>query len=152
MMGLSLTILAKGSDLIEALNGSPTPPAPAGDGTSGFNGGISTTDSFVQLVSLVFVLIIILVAAYYTSRFVGNLKMGQMKKSNFQVIDTYRISQNKALQIVKIANKYVVIAIAKDTIEVITELEEADVIIREFHNDEKQSFKQILDKLKNKNE
>ncbi len=148
---LSLTILSKGSDLISALNGSPT-PAPEGGGGSSYTGGISTTDSLVQLVSLVFVLIIILVAAYYTSRFVGKMKMGQIHKSNFMVIDTYRISQNKALQIVKIANKYIVIAIAKDTIEIITELDEAEVTIREFHNDEKQSFKQILDKLKNKNE
>ncbi len=151
MVTLSLTILSKGSDLISALNGSPT-PSPEGGSGAAFNGGISTTDSFVQLVSLVFVLIIILVAAYYTSRFVGKMKMGQMNKSNFQVIDTYRISQNKALQIVKIANKYVVIAIAKDTIEIITELDEAEVMIREVHNDEKQNFKQILDKLKNKNE
>jgi flagellar protein FliO/FliZ len=151
MTVLSLTILSKGSDLISALNGSPT-PSPEGGSGSALNGGISTTDSIVQLVSLVFVLIIILVAAYYTSRFVGKIKMGQMSKSNFLVIDTYRISQNKALQIVKIANKYVVIAIAKDTIEMITELDEAEVMIREIHNDEKQSFKQILDKLKNKNE
>jgi flagellar protein FliO/FliZ len=148
---LSLTLLSKGSDLIDALNSSPT-PSPEGGSQATFDGGISTTDSFVQLVSLVLVLIIILVAAYYTSRFVGKMKMGQMKKSNFQVIDTYRISQSKALQIVKIANKYVVIAIAKDTIEVITELEESEVMIREFHNDEKQSFMQILDKLKKKNE
>lgn len=151
MTAISLTILSKGSDLINALNSSPT-PSPEGGSGAAFDGGISTADSFVQMVSLVLILIIILVAAYYTSRFVGKIKMGQMSKSNFQVIDTYRISQNKALQIVKIANKYVVIAIAKDTIEVITELEEAEVMIREFHSDEKQSFKQILDKLKKKNE
>ncbi len=151
MITLGLTILSKSSDLISALNGSPTPSPEEASGAA-FNGGISTTDSFIQLVSLVVVLIIILIAAYYTSRFVGKMKMGQMSKSNFSVIDTYRISQNKALQIVKIANKYVVIAIAKDTIEIITELEEAEVMIREFHNGEKQSFKQILDKLKNKNE
>jgi flagellar protein FliO/FliZ len=148
---LSLTLLSKGSDLIDALNSSPT-PSPEGGSKVVFDGRVSTTDSFVQLVSLVFVLIIILVAAYYTSRFVGKMKMGQMKKSNFQVIDTYRISQSKALQIVKIANKYVVIAIAKDTIEIITELEESEVMIRDFHNDEKQSFMQIIDKLKKKNE
>jgi len=151
MTAISLTILSKDSDLINALNSSPT-PSPNGESGTVFDGRISTADSFVQLISLVFVLIIILVAAYYTSRFVGKIKMGQMSKSNFQVIDTYRISQNKALQIVKIANKYVVIAIAKDTIEVITELDEAEVMIRESHSEEKQSFMQILDKLKKKNE
>ena len=75
-----------------------------------------------------------------------------MKKSNFQVIDSYRVTPNKALQIVKIGNKYVVVAIGKDNINFITELDEAEVIIRESHQGEKQSFKQILDKLKNNNE
>ena len=144
-----MTLLSKDADIINALKSSPT-PSPTAENAA--YSGISTADSFVQLVSLVFVLIIILVAAYFTSRFIGKMKMGKMSKSNFQVIDSYRISQNKTLMIVKIANKYVVLAIAKDTIEIITELEEAEVMIREIRKDEKQSFKQVLDKLKNRNE
>lgn len=110
-----------------------------------------TWDSFVQLLGLVFLLIIILIATYYTSKFVGGVKLGQMKNSNFQVIDTYRISQNKMIQIVKVANKYVVIAIGKDTINYITELDEADVFIREMKAVDTASFKQTLDKLRNIN-
>lgn len=111
---------------------------------------LSTGDNILQLLGLVFLLIVILVAAYYTSKFVGGVKLGQLKNSNFHVIDTYRVSQNKMLQIVKIGNKYVVIAIGKDTINFITELDEADVLLKEVHTGEKPNFKQILDKLNSK--
>jgi len=109
---------------------------------------MTTTDNVLQLVGLVLLLIVILVAAYYTSKFVGGIKLGQIKNSNFKVIDTYRISPNKLLQIVKIGNKFIVISIGKDTINFITELDETEVLIKDFNNSEKQSFKQVFEKLK----
>jgi flagellar protein FliO/FliZ len=144
-------MLLEGLDLNKII-GTPT-TSPAAEGSSvTLPQGTSSYDSPLQLVGLVFLLIIILVAAYYTSKFIGGIKLGQMRKSNFQVIDSYRVTPNKALQIVKIGNKYVVISIGKDDINFITELDEAEVIIRESQKGEKQSFKQIFDKLKNNNE
>lgn len=106
--------------------------------------------SFLQLVGLVFLLIIILIATYYTTRLVGGIKQNQLKNSNFKVIDAWRISPNKAVQIVKIGDKYIVLGIGKDTINYITELDEAEVLIRENNASEKLSFRQILEKLRNK--
>ncbi|MDI9508431.1 MAG: flagellar biosynthetic protein FliO [Clostridiales bacterium] len=109
---------------------------------------ISTFDNVLQLLGLVLLLILILIAAYYTSRFVGRYKLGQLKDSNIQVIEIYRISTNKMLQIVKIANKYVVLGISKEQITYITELDESQVLTHDAKEEEKQSFKQIFDKFK----
>lgn len=142
------------SSTIDALNSmTPTPtPVTTDSVKEGLTATTSTLDSFLQLIGLVFLLLIILVAAYFTSRFVGNMKLGQLKNSNFKVVDAYRISPNKMLQIVKIANKYVVIAIGKDTIEYITEVDEAEVYIKDPQDGEKLSFKQVFEKLKNNKE
>lgn len=151
MAGNTKIMLLEGLDL-DKIIGSPTPLPGAGGSSGTIHQDASSYDSILQLVGLVVLLIIILVAAYYTSKFIGGIKLGQMKKSNFQVIDSYRVTPNKALQIVKIGNKYVVVAIGKDNINFITELDESEVIVRESHQGEKQSFKQILEKLKNNNE
>ncbi|MDF2485055.1 MAG: hypothetical protein K0R46_1223 [Herbinix sp.] len=151
MTGKTMVVLLDNLDLNKVF-GTATPTPTVGEGSGNLSNGVSTYDNLWQLVGLVLLLIIILIAAYYTSRFIGGIKLGQMKKSNFQVIDSYRVTPNKALQIVKIGNKYVVIAIGKDDITYITELEESEVMIREIHQSDKQSFKQILDKLKNNNE
>ena len=147
----TMIMLLDGFD-IGKLIGTPTPSPTIGDASATLPQGGASYDSIWQLAGLFLLLIIILVAAYYTSRLIGGIKLGQMKKSNFQVIDTYRVTPNKALQIVKIGNKYVVIAIGKDDIHFITELDEAEVIVRDSNQGEKQNFKQILEKLKNNNE
>ncbi|MDF2944498.1 MAG: hypothetical protein K0S01_3356 [Herbinix sp.] len=148
MTGKTIVILQKTFDL-NAVLGTPTPSVTPGDQLPA---KVSSFDSISQLVGLVFLLIIILVAAYFTSKFVGGIKLGQLRNSNFKVIDSYRISPNKMIQIVKIGNKFVVIAIGKDTINYVTELDEAEVLIKEIQNGDKQNFKQILDKLRKNNE
>jgi flagellar protein FliO/FliZ len=112
----------------------------------------STTNNVLQLLGLILLLIVILIAAYYTSKFVGRYKMGQLKNSNIQVIEAYRISTNKMLQIVKISNKYLVLAISKDNITCITELDESEVLAHEINEDEKQSFRHIFEKIRGKKE
>lgn len=111
---------------------------------------LSASGNVFQLIGLVLLLILILAAAFFTSRYIGKLSLGQLKNSNFKIIDTYRISPNKFLQIIKVANKFILISVSKDTVNFISELDEAEVLIKEFHTKENLNFKQILDKLKNK--
>lgn len=147
MTGRTIALL-QGTNLDELLNSAPDPTQAVSDPVvDGLTRRSTTWESFIQMIGLVFVLIVILVAAYFTSKFVAGIKLGQMKASNFTVIDSYRISPNKALQIVKIGNKYIVIAIGKDTVNYITELNETEVFIREYHPGEKPDFKQLLEKL-----
>jgi flagellar protein FliO/FliZ len=145
MTGKTIVVLQETFDINKLMDVTPT-LKPEGV----LPAGVSDSYNVSQLVGLVFLLIVILVAAYYTSKFLGGIKLGQLKDSNFTLIDTYHISPNKVLQIVKIANKYLVIAIAKDTISVITELEETDILVKEINKGEKQNFRQILEKLNNK--
>ena len=150
MDGKTMVLLSGKKDILSELKEGTTPTPSVDDVVSSV--GTSSTGSLWQLLGLVFLLIIILVAAYYTSKFIANFKMGQLKKSNFQVIDSYRISANKLLQIIKVGNKFLVIAVGKDTITLLTELEESEVMIREFHQGDRQNFKQILEKFKNNSE
>lgn len=113
---------------------------------------LSTWDNVLQLLGLCILLIIILIAAYYTSKFVGRYKLGQTKNSNIKIIESYRISTNKLLQIVKVANKYLVIGVCKDQITYITELDEDEVLTHEVSEAEKQSFRQVFEKLKGNKE
>lgn len=111
----------------------------------------SSADNLLQLLGLCLILALILVAAYYTSRFIGRYKMGQLKDSNIQVIEAFRISPNKMLQIVRIANRYVVLGISKDQISYITELDGNEVVTHDVQENGKLSFREVFEKLKGKN-
>jgi flagellar protein FliO/FliZ len=111
---------------------------------------ITTSNSIWEFFGLVLLLAIILIATYYTTKFIGKAKAGQLKSSNFELIDSYPISPGKMLQIIKIADKYIVIAVGKDTVQFITELEESQVILKNVKSEERQSFKKILETMKDK--
>jgi flagellar protein FliO/FliZ len=112
----------------------------------------SSSNNLVQLLGLCLLLAVILLAAYYTSKFIGKVKLGQLKNSNFTVIDTIKLAPGKLLQIVKVGKKYFIISIAKDNISFISEIDEADLVIKESITAEKKSFRQIIDSVRNHKE
>lgn len=112
------------------------------------NFGGSTLESFVELLGLVAIFIIILVLAYFTSKWIG--RQGGIMPSrnpNMQIIETLKISQTKYIQIIKVTDRYIVIGISKDKLDFITELSE-DKIVKSDMQKETFSIKDILTKVK----
>lgn len=83
--------------------------------------------STLQLIGTVVVFVIVVAACYFVTRFVGAKQLAQQKNSNFLVLDTFRLAQNKYLQIIQIGKRYFVIAISKENISVISELAKEDI-------------------------
>ena len=83
--------------------------------------------STLQLIGTVVVFVIVVAAFYFVTRFVGAKQLAQQKNSNFLVLDTFRLAQNKYLQIIQIGKRYFVIAISKENISVISELAKEDI-------------------------
>ena len=88
------------------------------------SGGVT---SVLKLIGLIILCILIIAASYFTTKFVGQRQLRGSAKSNFRNIDIYRISTNKYLQIVEIGEKYFCIAVAKDNITLIAELDKEDI-------------------------
>lgn len=113
---------------------------------------ISTNNAIsavAQIITLILIFIFVLALTYFTTRFVGHYQKLRMSGSNIQIMETFRISNSKYIQIVKIGKKYFAIAVCKDTVTYLCELDREDLIYNsvstESHSD---NFKAILDKLK----
>lgn len=117
----------------------------SGKGTSGMS-------NVLQLMGLLVLFVVILIVTYYTTRFVGGIKLGQMRKGNFKVLETFRIAQNRYLQLVQIGKKYIVIAIGKNEIEFITELQENDLIRQEQSEKKDIKFLDVLTRIAGRRE
>ncbi|WFR54966.1 flagellar biosynthetic protein FliO [Anaerocolumna sp. AGMB13025] len=117
--------------------------------------GMSSGDSLLQLIGVSILFIIILVVTYYTTRFVGGVKMGITKNSNFKVLETFKVTQNKYLQLIQIGTRYFVISVSKDDIRFLTELNETDIIRQADSQLPKNNFTElfhsVLKKQKDKN-
>ena len=104
-------------------------------------------DSFLDLITVLLIFVFVIAITLFTTKYVANYQKVQNAGKNIEVLETYRISQSKYIQIVKIGTKYVAIAVSKDTVTLLTALEETDISFNEMVNEGK-SFKDILAGLK----
>ena len=107
-------------------------------------------DSFLDLITVLLIFVFVIAITLFTTKYVANYQKVQNAGKNIEVLETYRISQSKYIQIVKIGAKYVAIAVSKDTVTLLTALEETDISFNDMVNEGK-SFKDILTSLKKSN-
>lgn len=112
----------------------------------------SRIEAFAQLLTLLIIFIFVLAVTLYVTRFVGNYQKNKLSGSNINILETMRIANNKYIQIVKIGSRVFAIAVAKDTVSYLCELDEDELIYKEsssgkmlINND---NFKEILEKFK----
>ena len=82
----------------------------------------STLNGIVQLVSVILIFIFVLALSYFAARIAGTYQSNINKQGNIQVIETYRLANNKYIQIVKLADCYIAIGVGKDNVEFLTQL------------------------------
>ncbi len=106
--------------------------------------GYSSTQSILKLIGLIILCILIIAASYFVTRFIGNSKAGGLKSANFEALDAYRLSPNKYLQLIRIGSKFLVIAVCKDTVTYLCELEESEIEKNVHSSGGMGAFKDIL--------
>lgn len=112
----------------------------------------SRFEAFAQLLTLFIIFILVLAITYYVTRFVGNYQKGKMAGSNISILETMRISNSKYIQVVKIGCKVFAIAVSKDTVTYLCELNEDELVYNETSSGKvmmnSEGFKEILEKFK----
>ena len=120
----------------------------------------TSVDSIVQFITACLIFAFVLVICIFTTRFVGNFNKQQYSNKNIQIIETVRIANNKYIQLLLIGEVYLVVAVSKDTIQVLAQLtkEELPEIVKagsfdnqpSFSGAMKESFDSIFEKMKKK--
>lgn len=108
--------------------------------TGGYN-------SFLDLITVLFIFVFVIIVTLFTTKYIANYQKVQNAGRNIEVLETYRLSQSKYIQIVKIGKKKMALAVTKDNITMLSTLEDDDV---SFEDDmgERKSFKEIMASLK----
>jgi flagellar protein FliO/FliZ len=94
--------------------------------------------------------VLVLAITYFATRWVGGLQKERMTGSNVKILETMRISNSKYIQIVKIGNRCFAMAVCKDTVTYLCDVDEEELVFRDssagkFNAD---NFKAILEKYK----
>lgn len=107
-----------------------------------------TGSSYLQFISVLIIFILVLAATYFVTKWIADYQKGTgLSGKNIEIIDTCRISQTKYIQIVRIGGRYTAIAVSKDQVTSLGDVDEKDLIIKD-ETQENVSFKDILEKIK----
>ena len=96
--------------------------------------GTGRTDSYLQFLTVLILFVFVQRITWVTTRWIANYQKGRALSGNLEVVETLRITGNKFLQIVRAGKKYLVIAVGKDEIHMLTELTEDEVTTLKEHN------------------
>ncbi|MCR5357736.1 MAG: flagellar biosynthetic protein FliO [Lachnospiraceae bacterium] len=109
-----------------------------------------SVEGAAQFATVFLIFLAVLAITYLTTRFVGNYQKMQGQGSNFEAVETYRVTGNRFLQIVRVGKRYFLIAVSKDDISLISELSEDDFDNCGNENVVNDRFKQALKCAKDK--
>ncbi|GEM_PF-720263 len=82
-----------------------------------------------QFFFLIVLFVVVLFAAYYVTKLIGTIQYQKYQGNNIKIIETVGISPQKSLQLVKVGNKFYLLAITKDNIVFISEIDEKEINI-----------------------
>ncbi len=110
-------------------------------------------DSFVQFVTVLLLFLVVLVITYGVTRWISGIQKTQMVGRNMEIVDTMRISSSKYLQIVRAGEKYLVIAVCKDTVTMLAEIPGDSLVLQDNiqMSGSQMGFREILERIKNQN-
>lgn len=106
-------------------------------------------DSYIQFMTVLILFVFVLFITYVVTRWIAKYQKGQTIAGNIEIIETCRLTQNKYIQIVRTGNKYLVIAVGKDEVHMLTELSEEELLIQETPEGKTMDFAGIFEKVKN---
>lgn len=108
----------------------------------------SRIESIWQLISVSMIFLIVLGLSYYTTRWISKIQKKQSFHKNIEVIETFKITTNKYIQIIRTGEKYLVIAIAKDNISMLAELDEQQLNLAMGEEIPNETFAEIFNRIK----
>jgi flagellar protein FliO/FliZ len=111
---------------------------------------LDTINSIGQFLTVVVIFIFVVGITLIATRWIANYQKGSIVAGNIEVVETFRLATNKYVQIIRIGTKYLVIAIGRDEVTLLSEIPEADIQFKEAGTNAIPDFAGILAKFKKK--
>ncbi|MDR0963114.1 MAG: flagellar biosynthetic protein FliO [Clostridium sp.] len=105
---------------------------------------IGLTD-YLELGALLLVFLLVCVATVFTTKWLGGIQRSGNQSKFTQVLDTIRIAPNKVVQILRIGEKVIAIAVCKDTVTLLGEIPNDQLPVSE-EKAPKRSFLEFFEK------
>lgn len=108
-------------------------------------------DSTIQFFTVLLIFILVLGITAFTTKWMAGYQKQHNQNGNLEVIEAQRIAPGKYLQIVRVGEKYLAIAVSKDTVTMLAEIPKEQLVFRDEVQGSVGSFHDLFEKIKNNN-
>ncbi len=108
----------------------------------------NSVNSVLQFCTVLLIFIFVLVVTWIATKWIANFQGGRDDGANIEVIETYRLTANKYIQIIRTGEKYLAVAICKDTVTMLTEIPAGQIHLPDKPVNSMPDFKKIFEKAK----
>lgn len=102
------------------------------------------TDGYAQLVAVLVVFVVVLAITAVVTKYIAKYQKLQGTGSNIEVLETVQITAGKYIQLVRLGDSYVAIAVCKDTVTMLCQIPEEQIRKRDTAGDQGMKFKELL--------
>ncbi len=107
-------------------------------------------DSYIQFMTVLILFLLVLAVTYFVTKWMAGYQKSRISNANLEIVETIGLSNNKYVQIIRVGQKYLAVAICKDTVTMLTEVSEQELILSDGSVPKTMGFKDILDKVQRK--
>ncbi len=104
-----------------------------------------TAGSYAQFITVLVIFVLVLGVTAWVTRWMANYQKLQNVNCNIEVIETARITSNKYIQLVRVGETYMAIAVCKDTVTMLGEVSAEQLKFRDADLNGT-SFKELFQK------
>lgn len=106
---------------------------------------VNSLSSYAQFIAVLVVFVLVLALTAFTTKWIANYQKQQNVNCNIDIIETTRLTSNKYLQIIRVGETYMAIAVCKDTVTMLCEIPQEQIKIK-LSEKQMPGFQELLNK------
>lgn len=111
---------------------------------------LTSSDGWAQLITVLLIFVAVLALTAYTTKYIAKVQRQNTISGNLEILETIRISGTKYIQLVRIGETYVAMAVCKDTVTKLCEIPKEQLKEKTPEGNSGFSFKELLDSVMHK--
>lgn len=102
-------------------------------------------DGYVQLITVLLIFVAVLALTAFTTKYISKVQKQVGMNGNIEILETVRVSNTKYIQLVRIGETYIAMAVCKDTVTKLCEIPKEQLKEQTPGENTGFSFKEMLD-------
>ncbi len=109
-----------------------------------------SANSYLQFITVLILFVFVLALTYFATKWIAGYQKGRSANANLELIESFQLANNKYVQIIRVGQKYLAVAIGKDSVTMLTEIPEEQLMLSNEGNSTQIGFKELFEKVQKK--